>query len=461
MLVFLLKRTFASLFIISGSFAFIYCIAATVGDPLAEIRLSNPPNLEYLLLSATRELRLDQSIPERFVGWYSDVLKSLLSGDFTLGYGLNGRPVSEGLITAIAPTFTLVGVSIAISLLIGSASGLFVAARRLGIRESVINLVSFLGYVAPVFWIGHLFKQYVVVAMNDNAERLLNWYGLIASFVGSSVIVFVSMFIYFSYYSWSDRLAKNRYLIILGVAIPAMGLGNTIFPIETTYLKFAIFSSAICSFWILFWKLIGSDLTRKFAFGLRFGLIWLFAVVLQKLISTIPAYMSRDEIIRRPFPSFGYESVWYTPPDFWLLQLDRALHTMLPSLAIAVTTIAIYYQVTKSVAIETLESDYVKMARAKGLSEIELLVRHVYRNCLLSITNTFVANYLYLFNGVIIVELVFGWQGIGVYLMSSLFTYDLNRLMGGIFVIGVATFVAMLLSDLVSRRIDPRIREFG
>jgi peptide/nickel transport system permease protein len=62
---------------------------------------------------------------------------------------------------------------------------------------------------------------------------------------------------------------------------------------------------------------------------------------------------------------------------------------------------------------------------------------------------------------VIIIELVFGWQGLGIFLMNSLFTYDLNRLMGGIFVIGLATFIAIVGSDLLSSRIDPRIREVG
>ena len=170
--------------------------------------------------------------------------------------------------------------------------------------------------------------------------------------------------------------------------------------------------------------------------------------------------MQRDEIGGRPFPSFAYESVWYSPPEFWILQLDRVLHLILPSLAITITTVAIYFQVTKNAAIEALESDYVRMARAKGINELEVLVRHVFRSCYLSLINTFVPNYLYLFNGVIIVELVFGWQGIGVYLLDSMFEYDLNRLMGGIFVIGSFTFFAMVVSDLLMSRVDPRIRAF-
>jgi peptide/nickel transport system permease protein len=63
-------------------------------------------------------------------------------------------------------------------------------------------------------------------------------------------------------------------------------------------------------------------------------------------------------------------------------------------------------------------------------------------------------------NAVIIIELVFGFQGLGIFIFSSIYSYDLNRLMGGVFVLGIATFIGMLLSDLVSTRIDPRIRQF-
>lgn len=456
----ILKRAIVAMFIISGSFAFIYGLAATIGDPLAEIRLSNPPNLEYLLLAATRELRLDQSIPERFLGWYIDVWNSIFSGDFTLGIALNGRPVSEGLFTAIAPTFLLVGISIALSLFLGAVLGVVVAVKRNGLREAAFNLISFLGYVAPVFFIGHLIKQYGVVIVNDGASKLLNWYEILATFSGSLFFLFFATFSFLSQYSFDDQKARKKFSISLVIAIPLMSMANYVLPGDTSYLYFFISSVLTVLLWVIFWSVLGVGMVHRFSFGRRFGVIWLLALVIQKLIATLPIYMQRDEIGGRPFPSFAYESVWYTPPEFWIVQLDRALHLILPAFAITITTLALYYQVTKATAIEALEADYVKMARAKGISDLEVLIRHVFRSCYLSLTNTFVPNYLYLFNGVIITELVFGWQGIGVFIMNSLFSYDLNKLMGGVFVIGIATFISMLGSDLLSNRIDPRIREF-
>lgn len=458
---FILKRALFAIAGISGSFAFVYSLAATIGDPLAEIRLSNPPNLEYLLLATTRELRLDQSIPERFIGWYSDVWRSIFSGDFTLGTALNGRPVSEGLFTAIAPTFVLVSISIALSLFIGSTLGVFVAIGRYGLRESFSSFIAFLGYVSPVFFIGHLMKQYVVVVINDGANKFTDWYEPLAILSGSAIFLFGTTLIFLSHYSLDDRVAKVRFLASLMIAIPLMSLANYLLPIDTDYLAIAKNFAAALILWILFWSVLGVGMLHRFRFGIRFGTLWLFSLIIQRLISILPTYMKRDEIAGRPFPSFAYESVWYSPPEFWVSQLDRVLHLVLPASAITITTVAIYYQVTKATAIETLESDYVRMARAKGVNEIEVLVRHVFRSCYLSLSNTFVPNYLYLFNGVIIIELAFGWQGLGIFLMDSLFTYDLNRLMGGIFVIGLATFIAIVGSDLLSSRIDPRIREVG
>lgn len=461
MLRFMLRRAALAWLVITGSFAFIYSLAATVGDPLAEIRLSNPPNLEYLLLAATRELRLDQPIPERFLGWYFDALSSIVDGSFSLGSALNGRPVTEGLSSAIAPTLFLVCVSILIALMGGSAIGIFVAIRRLGFRESILSLLVFLGYVSPVFWIGHLLKQYVVIVLNDGAVQLSIWFETIGLFIGSLIFLALVCFGYLSYYQWNDRKSRRAIQVVIPTGIVSMGLASELLPSQSSYLFIVLLFSSATALWTVIWALLSKGAPRRVSFGFKIGIAWVLSFTIQKLIFTMPEYMARDEIGGRPFPSFAYESVWYETPDFWVLQLDRALHLILPAFAISITTIAIYFQVVKNAAIESLESDYVKMARAKGVSDIEVLVRHVFRSCYLSLVNTFVPNFLYLFNGVIIAELVFGWQGLGTYLMSALFNYDLNRLMGGIFVLGVATFIGMLASDLIIHRLDPRIREFG
>ena len=449
-----------SFFILSGSFGVIYALAASFGDPLAEIRLSREPNVEYLLLNATRSLRLNEPIPERFLGWYGDVIGSIFSGDFTLGIALNGRPVSEGLWTNVAPTFLLVSTSITLSLFCGAVLGVVVAMKRFGFREPIISLFSFIGYVTPVFWIGHLAKQYIVVFANDRTNLLLNVSQIFALLAGSGLFLVSAIFSFLSHYSFQDKGARRRFAFSLIIALPLMSVVGILLPTDSDYgILFGVGVSSVVG-WVLFWGLFGLGLPKRIWFGFRFGIAWFVTLFLQKLFLTFPDYLRKEEIGGRPFPSFGYESVWFEPPEFWILQLDRVLHLILPVFAITFTTVAIYYQVTKNAAIEALDSDYVRLARSKGISPIEVLVRHVFRNCYLSLINTFVPNYLYLMNSVIIIELVFGWQGLGIFLLDSLYNFDLNRLMGGIFVSGVATFIGMVGSDIISSRVDPRIREF-
>ncbi|MFM1937192.1 MAG: hypothetical protein RLZZ320_50 [Actinomycetota bacterium] len=460
LLAFLVRRSAHSFLVVSGSFALIYSLAATIGDPLAEIRLSNPPNLEYLLLAASRELRLDQSIPERFIAWYWDVLRSLISGKFSLGEGLNGRPVTEGLLAAISPTFFLVTFSILLTLLIGSSLGVLAAVSHRSAKEAFLNLLAFLGYVAPVFWIGHLFKQFAVIRLNDVVASTLTWSSVFAYFIGSIIFIVFSILSYLNLYSWSQSSLRKKLLFGLLVALGLMAPGQLFLNDISSFWQLALFAFATAGVFSICWALIARGFPKRFNFGFQMGVYWVVSLCLQKLALLFPGYTKRDEISGRPFPSFAIESVWYSEPGFWILQIDRIMHVLLPAFAISLTTVAIYYQVTKSAALDALESDYVKMARAKGLNELEVLVRHVFRSCYLSLSNTFVPNYLYLFNGIVIIELVFGWQGIGIYLMDSIFNYDLNRLMGGVFVLGVFTFFMMLLSDLISNRLDPRIAEF-
>lgn len=461
MFIFIVRRIFVAWLTISGSFAFIYSLAATFGDPLAEIRLSNPENLEYLLLAATRELRLDLSIPERFFGWYQDIIKSAFAGDFSLGEGLNGREVTEGLFQAISPTLTLVLLATVVSLVLGSICGLIAASQLSTLRSSVLSLIFFLGYVSPTFWIGHLVKQYVVVELNDSASFLINWSTTLSLFTSSSFLVIIGSFLYLSKFSLEDRKLRRRFSAQIFMALVLLGFSGFVLEAISSAVGLLIFSALSIVIWSSVAWIGSEEKNRGLSLGWQFGLLWAFSAVLQKLISTFPSYMEREEISGRPFPSFAYESVWYSDPGFWIQELDRVLHVILPALAISVTTAALYFQVSKNAAQEASESDYVKLARAKGIPEIEISVRHVLRNAYLALVNTFVPNYLYLINGVIIIELVFGWQGLGVYLMSSLFTYDLNRLMGGIFIIGVGTFLMMLFSDLLLHRIDPRVREIS
>lgn len=305
LLFFLLKRTLMSFFVLSGSFGVIYALAASFGDPLAVIRLSRSPNMEYLLIDATRKLRLNESILERFLGWYGDVIGSVISGDFTLGTALNGRPVSEGLWTNVAPTFLLVSTSIALSLFCGAVLGVVVAMKRFGFREPIISLFSFIGYVTPVFWVGHLAKQYIVIFANDRTNLFLNFSQIFALLVGSGLFLLSAIFSFLSLYSFQDKGARRRFAFSLIIALPLMSIVGVLLPTDSNYgILLGVGVSSVAG-WMFFWGFFGLGLPKRIWFGFRFGIAWFATLFLQKLSLTFPDYLRKEEIGGRPFPSFG------------------------------------------------------------------------------------------------------------------------------------------------------------
>ena len=269
----------------------------------------------------------------------------------------------------------------------GAIFGLVVALKHLGLRDFLLSTTVFLGYVAPSFWIGHLFKQYVVVALDDSVPDR-DWIFLVLAFlIGSLSIALMGSFLFLTYFSSNSKELRNRFIAISCVAIALLPIGAYLLEFGGYLLLLAVALTTSLT-WGVIWKKVTRNSPRSFEFGLKYGVTWFISLVLHKLLLTMPSYLKRDEIEGRPFPSFSIESVWYSTPKFWELQLDRTLHAFLPALAIAITTVAIYYQVTKNSALEALDSDYVKMARAKGISEIEIMVRHVFRNSYLSHFNT-------------------------------------------------------------------------
>jgi len=102
--------------------------------------------------------------------------------------------------------------------------------------------------------------------------------------------------------------------------------------------------------------------------------------------------------------------------------------------------------------------DYIRTARAKGLNERTVIMRHALRNAMLPLTTILVNDFAGVIGGAIITEQVFGWKGMGSVFKDALDNYDLNLFMG-VFILGaVLTIMANLAADLLYGVVDPRIR---
>jgi peptide/nickel transport system permease protein len=138
--------------------------------------------------------------------------------------------------------------------------------------------------------------------------------------------------------------------------------------------------------------------------------------------------------------------------------LDVARHLALPALVLASQEAAALVRLTRSGLIAELATDHVRTARAKGLTERVVLLRHALPRPLLPVLTVIGARVGHLIAGALVVEIVFGWPGLGRLLVSSIEARDAPILLGIFFLVSLTVLIANLVTDLVYAAIDPRLR---
>jgi peptide/nickel transport system permease protein len=137
---------------------------------------------------------------------------------------------------------------------------------------------------------------------------------------------------------------------------------------------------------------------------------------------------------------------------------DVLRHLALPALVLASQEVATLARLTRSGLLEELEMDHVRTARAKGLGERAVLLRHALPRALIPVLTVIGARTGHLVAGAAVVEIVFGWPGIGRLLLTALQTRDAPVLLGLFFLVSLTVVIANLLTDLAHAAVDPRVR---
>ena len=212
------------------------------------------------------------------------------------------------------------------------------------------------------------------------------------------------------------------------------------------------------------------------------------------VISTVGGVLLGALAARRPFGPFdlGVSTgalIGYALPSFWLAQLamltiafrtgwfpiqgmtdaradytglahylDVARHMVLPSLVLAASEIALITRIARTGILAEMNSDYIKVAQAKGHSPTSALVHHALRNALLPVVTVVGTRVGFLFSGAVLVETVFGWPGLGRLVLSAAQTRDHPLLLGMVLLVAFSLVLSNLLTDLLYARVDPRIR---
>ncbi len=148
------------------------------------------------------------------------------------------------------------------------------------------------------------------------------------------------------------------------------------------------------------------------------------------------------------FPVGGYGE------GFW----GRLHHIFLPAMTMAVVGIAYYARLARGEMIEVMQEDYVRTARAKGLSERRVVLKHALRNALGPVVTLIGLDLGILMGGAIVTEYIFSWPGLGREALRAVLEFDPAVVLGVVFVTAVAILIANLLVDLVYAALDPRVR---
>lgn len=133
-------------------------------------------------------------------------------------------------------------------------------------------------------------------------------------------------------------------------------------------------------------------------------------------------------------------------------------HLVLPSLTLAIQTIAVITRMTRSSMLEVIRQDYVKTARAKGISDKLVLVRHIIRNALIPVVTIAGLYFGHSLGGVVVTETVFSYPGVGRLLVDAIRSKDYPVVQAGILIFAVGVALINLIVDVVYAYLDPRIK---
>jgi peptide/nickel transport system permease protein len=204
---------------------------------------------------------------------------------------------------------------------------------------------------------------------------------------------------------------------------------------------FGIFSAIYKDSWYdrlsLFVSTLGMSLPSFFA-AILFG--WLFAFVLADFthLNLTGNFRVIDDY------GDGSRIVWR--------------NIILPAFTLGIRPLTVFIQLTRNSMLDVLSQDYIRTARAKGLSKIRIVVRHALRNALNPVITSISGWFASMMAGVVFVEYIFAWKGLGYVVVDALANYDLPLVLGCVLTISVVFIIINLLVDMFYSVLDPRVK---
>ena len=511
MAAYIARRIGVSILILIAASFIMYVLAAGSGDPLKDLRGGNAANEAQLIAARTAALDLDVPAPLRWFLWLSGAAKCLIpfANACDLGLTLDNAPVATILPTAMVSTLQLVTVATVVAILLGVVVGIVTALRQHSGFDISVTFISFFLYSLPSFLLAVLLKEFIALGFNDFLQSDLQipiltmvliglgagliWQVLIGGSLrkrlmvaGISAAATLAMLFYLDATDWFRNPGfgpVGLLLLVAGVAIlttaVSAGLENRralvvaginaaiayicyfalqgLFDVSTlgtlVFLGIAALAVGLGSGLLLG----GRDRLQAARVGAIVAVISAGLVVLDRFMQAWPDYLSSPRINGRPIATVGAATPGFRG-DFWEVGIDSFTHLLLPTIALLLISFAGYTRYARAGLLEVLNQDYIRTARAKGLSERTVVVRHAFRNMLIPIATLIATDIGALLGGAVITERVFAISGMGALFISSLYRVDVNPIMGYFLVIAFTAILFNFLADLAYAALDPRVR---
>lgn len=511
MAVFVVRRLVVSVFILLLSTMIMFLLVVNSGDPLADLRTNTSPNRADLIAHRIEVLNLDQPAPQRYVSWLGRAATCVVPGQqCNLGQTVRDQDVTVLVGQAMLSTLRLVTGSLLLAILLGITVGIVSALRQYSGFDYTITFSAFLFYSLPVFWVAVLLKQYMAIDAN-------NWYadpkiGLLTALIlallsaltwgamlggdalrkwlvrGIAGVVTFGLLVYLSAVDWFKRPSLGPALITVlafgaAVAVTVLVSGlkrrGVLYACLATAAVGSVAQFPVTDFvqeakWASYTNLLVLGLVGALiatGLGIAFGGLDKAQAVRAAILTSVAiGVLIIGDVLLRNVPGYaglvngrilattGSETPNFDG-SFWQAQLDIITHLMLPTLAIMLITFATYSRYSRASMLEVLNQDYVRTARAKGLTERTVVMRHAFRNALIPLTTLAAVDFGALIGGAIITENVFARRGMGQLLVSGLNPIpDPNPVMGFFLVIAVSVVLFNMLADILYAYLDPRIR---
>ncbi|WP_150251143.1 ABC transporter permease [Nocardiopsis deserti] len=334
MLVYTVRRVLGAIPILILASVLTFVLIDVSGDPLADLRMQQPPPDPSVIQLQEERLYLDRSMPERYWLWVTGIGGNgdigLLQGEFGPSTQSNSYDIGENIAERLGTTLRLVGAAMVFALGLAVLAGVVSAMRQYSKLDYTLTFVGFLALAMPVFWFAGIMQQ--------------------------------------------------------------AGVG--------------------------FNELVGDQVLATIGDGV---------------------YQAQGE-------------------DLWGRITNAFAYMTLPTIVLMLTSFASWSRYQRTSMLEVLNSDYVRLARAKGLPNRVVIRRHALRTALIPLTTVVAVGIAGIIDGAVLTERVFQWRGLGEFFITAVEKNDSYALMAWLLLSGVMVIVANLIADLLYGVLDPRIR---